>query len=138
MRYSTSQAAADALEAYADAVEQCPERTSADGFVDRFSVMKQTGADGVQWLLVRRQPCTPADQCTAQFRTYLLVAQTGEGLTVADYGIGEDGDPEDHASALLDAAAAQLADAVPAPWAAPHAKHLTRQPGIRTGAGPRR
>jgi hypothetical protein len=114
-RYASLQAAADALAGYADAVERCPERQSPqapEGYTDRYSVVEQTDADGVQRLLVRRQPCAPQGQCTAHFRTYLFAAQAGDGVTVADYGIGEDGDREDDARALLVAAAEQLAAAV--------------------------
>lgn len=114
-RYSSPQAAADALAGYADAVERCPERQSPqapEGYTDRYSVVEQTGSDGVQRLLVRRQPCAPQGQCTAHFRSYLVAAQAGDGVTVADYGIGEDGDPEDDARALLVAAAEQLTAAV--------------------------
>lgn len=116
-RYSSTEAAAEALDAYAEAVARCPERPapqSPEGFTDRFSVVQQSEAQGVRRLLVRRQPCTAQDQCTAHFRTYLLAAQTGDGVTVADYGIGEDGDPEEAARALLDAAAERLAAAVDA------------------------
>ena len=114
-RYSSPEAASDALDAYAEAVERCPERPapqSPEGHTDRFSVVEQTDDDGVRRLLVRRQPCAGPDRCTAHFRTYLFAAQAGDGVTVADYGIGEDGDPEAEARALLDAAAAQLAAVV--------------------------
>ena len=114
-RYSSPQAAAGALAGYADAVERCPERQSPqapEGYIDRYSVVEQTSSDGVQQLLVRRQPCAPQGQCTAHFRTYLVAAQAGDGVTVADYGIGEDGDPDDDARALLVAAAEQLTAAV--------------------------
>lgn len=114
-RYSSPQAAAGALAGYADAVERCPERQSPqapEGYTDRYSVVELTEADGVQRLLVRRQPCAPQGQCTAHFRTYLVAAKAGDGVTVADYGIGEDGDPQDDARALLVAAAEQLTAAV--------------------------
>ncbi len=114
-RYASPRAAADASIGYADAVERCPERQSPqspEGYTDRYSVVEQTDADGVQRLLVRRQPCMPQGQCAAHFRTYLFAAQAGDGVTVGDYGIGEDGDPEDAARALLVAAAEQLAAAV--------------------------
>lgn len=117
-RYTSPEAAADALKTYADAVERCPEQQapqSPEGYTNRFSVIEQTDVEGVRRLLVRRQPCTDQDQCTKHFRTYLFAAQTGDGVTVADYGIGEDGDPEDAARALLHAAAEQLGRAVTDP-----------------------
>lgn len=114
-RYSSPRSAADALVGYVDAVERCPERQSPqapEGYTVRYSVVEQADADGVQRLLVRRQPCMPHGACTAHFRSYLFAAQAGDGVTAADYGIGEDGDPEDDARALLVAAAEQLAAAV--------------------------
>jgi len=114
-RYSSPQAAADALAGYADAVERCPERQSPqapEGYTDRYSVVEQTDADGVQRLLVRRQPCALQGQCTAHFRTYLVAAQAGDGVTVADYSIGGDGDPGDDGRALQVADAEQLSAAV--------------------------
>jgi hypothetical protein len=81
-RYSSPQAAADALAGYADAVERCPERPapqSPEGYTDRYSVVEQAEEDGVRRLLVRRQPCMPGGQCTAHFRTYLFAARSGDG-----------------------------------------------------------
>ena len=62
IRYSSPRAAADALVGCADAVERCPERQSpqsSEGYRDRYSVVELTDVDGVQRLLVRRQPCMP-------------------------------------------------------------------------------
>lgn len=114
-RYSSPEAAADALGGYVAAVERCPDRASPqspEGYTERHSVVEQTDSGGVQQLLVRRLPCLPEGQCPAHFSSYLLAAQAGDGLTVAAYAIGEDGDPEADARALLVAVAEQLAAAV--------------------------
>jgi hypothetical protein len=114
-RYSSSEAAADALAAYAAAVERCPDRASPqspEGYTERHSAVEQTEGGGVRQLLVRRQPCLPEGRCPAHFSSYLLAAQAGDGLTVAAYAIGEDGDPEADARALLVAVAERLAAAV--------------------------
>lgn len=106
--YGSTQAARDAVAAYAAAVERCPSAaspTSPPGHTVRSSLV----VSGSSRLLVRRQGCAPT--CTDLATTYALVAQAGRGVTVAAYGIGEDGDPAQAARALLDAVSAQLARA---------------------------
>ena len=44
--------------------------------------------------------------------SYRMVTRSGDGLTVAQYGMGEDGDPERGARLLLDAVAEKLSRTV--------------------------
>lgn len=110
--------AAAAFEEHAAAVVRCPETAveGAEGYTTRFTVVSRSAEQGGQRMLVQVQPCAPQNACTAHFRSYLFVAQTGNSLTTASYGILEDGDPEQDARALLDAAAQALAVAVESGW----------------------
>lgn len=109
LRYASSDEAADAFDGFADDVAACPEAPAVEGGgVNRFEVAGSGTVDGARTLLVQVQPCGDQGDCTAHFRSYLMLAQSGDGLTLAFYGLGEDGDPLAAAAALLDEVAAQL------------------------------
>jgi hypothetical protein len=114
-RYPSAQDASAAFEEYAAQVERCPSAPAVEGpegYTSRFTAVDRSAEQGGQQLLVQVQPCDDQGACTAHFRTYLFVAQATDGLTAVAYGIGEDGDPVEDASALLDAAAKALSAAV--------------------------
>lgn len=109
LRYSDEPQAAAAFDVFAASVEQCPQAPAVEGEgVTRFEVVGQGGVDGSRTLLVQVQPCGTENMCTAHFRSYLMLAQDGDGLTQVFYGLSEDGDPFDAAKDVLDAVAAQL------------------------------
>lgn len=108
-RYAGEQDAAAALSSYLDRVERCPRAPveQDDAELERTVVRDASGEDR---LLVRERYCNPA--CTDLYTTYVLVVRAADGLSVLRYSIGEDGDPEQGARALLDAAAEALRSAV--------------------------
>lgn len=109
VRYAGPGEAADAFDGFAQDVADCPEAPAVEGGgVFRYEVAGSGVVDGARTLLVQLQPCGEQGDCTSQVRSYLMLAQTGDGLTLAFYGLSEDGDPLDAAAALLDAVAAQL------------------------------
>jgi hypothetical protein len=109
-RYSSPAAAGAAWDDYAAQVERCPERPAetAPEITVRSAAVPAPTTEELRRVLVREVPCTDGEACTEHFATYLMVAQTGELVTAAAYGIGEDGDPQDAALALLDALADRL------------------------------
>ena len=107
--YADEQAASAAFDAYADATAQCPTGDVPDTDGDTVERTVLPVAD--DRYLVRERYCNP--ECTGIYASYTLVARSGRALTVAAFSQGEDGEPEDAARSLLDAAAEQLAAAVP-------------------------
>lgn len=83
-----------------------------EGDTTRLEVAGHGGVDGSRTLLVRATPCSGAAGCVDSQRSYFLLAQVGNGLTDASYGLGADGGPEQFAAVLLDAVATQLVRAV--------------------------
>ena len=90
-------------------MERCPTGPTdvADHTIERTLV---PDASDEARLLVRERYCGP--ECSDIATTYALVVRAADGLSVLSYGIGEDGDPEDGARPLLDAAAEALQSAV--------------------------
>jgi hypothetical protein len=110
VRYGGEPEAATAFDALLEDVAACPEAPAVEGpGALRYSVVGLGGVDGARTALVEVQPCGDAGDCTAHFRSYLMVAQHADGLTLAFYGLAEDGDPVEAAKDLLDVVAAQLA-----------------------------
>lgn len=110
-RYTSGEDAAEALRTYRERVEQCPRKaTEQDELDDEIESTVVEDASAEDRLLVRQRYCNPA--CTDLYTTYTLVASSGDGLTVLRYALGQDGDPEEGARALLDAAHEQLRTAV--------------------------
>ena len=110
--YGSTQAAREAVAAYARSVERCPSAPAEMSPPDH-TVQSSLLTEGSARLLVRQRACAPT--CNDLYTTYALVAQAGRGVTVATYAVGEDGDPVDAARALLDAVAARLAEAAGGP-----------------------
>lgn len=108
-RYADAGAATRAVAEYADRVERCPSTPVEGGPGDHTNegTVVERADDR---LLVRLRSCAP--ECSDLFTGYFLVARAEDGLTVAYYEVGEDGDPAEPAAALLDAAAEALAVAV--------------------------
>lgn len=94
-----------ALEAYLDRVRRCPiapaPQSPPDHTVERSLV--EVADDQV---LVRERYCGP--ECTDLYTTWVLLCRAGRLLSVARYGITEDGDPHEATPPLLAAVHAQL------------------------------
>ena len=109
-RYFSAQAAASALDGYVQRAQRCPRPPvpgagavpDLAGHSLELSVVQRTGAT----VLVRGRYCAP--ECTDIATRYWLLAQDRDGLIVASYGTGEDGDPARPARALLRATAEAL------------------------------
>lgn len=94
-----------ALEAYLERIRRCPtapaQQAPPDHTVERSLVPV---ADGQ--VLVRERYCGPG--CTDLATSWVLLCRAGRLLSVARYGIGEDGDPEEWTRPLLAAVHRQL------------------------------
>lgn len=110
LRYTDGEAAEEAFDAYLERTVRCPEQSLGDPEqVLRLSSEISASAGAGRQALVRQVPCSVGtDSCADHFTTYVLVAVVGDGLMLATYEQGEDGDPADEARALLDAAAGRL------------------------------
>jgi len=115
-RYSSARAALAAFDDYVDRVRRCGAVNGAGREGGPFPIEGRQVVSGER-LLVAVSDCpavdgkgVPVEDC--MWVTYRMVARSGDGLTVATYGIGADGDPGEVASLLLDALAAELARTV--------------------------
>jgi hypothetical protein len=95
-----------AFDAYRAAAERCPDR--GQGRDQQRSTVVPVADDRY---LVEQAACPEGDCDRGAYASYVLVARAERALTVAEYGLGEDGKPQDLARRLLDAAADQLRSA---------------------------
>lgn len=115
-RYSSAEASLAAFEGYVDRVQRCAAANDAGRESGPFPMEVRQLRAGDR-LLVARGDCPAQDgegvmPADCMWVSYRMVVRSGDGLTVAGYGTGEDGDPAEGAQELLDAIAAKLARTV--------------------------
>jgi hypothetical protein len=114
LRYAREDDAAAAFARHLADVADCPQAPAVEGPAGstlRYEVVERSDDDGVRSALVQLRPCTADAGCLDTYRSYVLLAQSADGLTAAFYGLGEDGDPRQAGQSLLEAVADRLTDA---------------------------
>lgn len=114
-QYFSQEVAEDVFIEHVDELRQCPTQSPRQdpSSTIRHEVVARRTIDGGQSMLVREQPCGSQGGCTAHFAYYVMVVQIGNGVTLAEYTLLEDGDPAQDAESLLTAVEQALRAAVP-------------------------
>lgn len=110
-RYADTAAAGRSFDDLTAAFLRCPEAPADDGGTFRYAVEATYGPGDPRAVLVSVVQC-PADGCSATaYRSYVLLARSGDGVSEAHYGVSEDGTPRAQAEKLLAATLEYLATA---------------------------
>lgn len=100
---STSAVYDDLLAAFA----RCPQAPADDGGTFHYAVEQTSGGGTDRTALVSVENCAP-EGCLSGYRSFVLLAQSADGVSEVHYGVSEDSSPQDMAARLLGASADAL------------------------------
>lgn len=106
-RFADTASASAVFSELVAAFSRCPQQPADDGGSFRYAVEQTSGEDRNRTALVSAEQCAP-EGCVSGYRSYVLLVQSGDGISEVYYGVSEDSTPKDMAARLLDASADAL------------------------------